>query len=94
MPNFFVVGAQKAGTTSLYYYLDQHPQIYMCPRKEPHFFQGEGSTFRWPGRRLAPVTDLEDYQALFEGVSDEKAVGEASASYLYDPEARSSQSGG
>jgi hypothetical protein len=58
MPNFFVIGAQKAGTTSLYYYLDQHPEVYMSPRKEPHFFQGMRSEFRWPGRRLAPVTDL------------------------------------
>jgi hypothetical protein len=87
MPNFFVIGAQKAGTTSLYYYLDQHPEVYMSPRKEPHFFQGMRSEFRWPGRRLAPVTDLQDYLALFEGVTNEKAIGEASASYLYSPEA-------
>ncbi|RLA93238.1 MAG: hypothetical protein DRG83_21265, partial [Deltaproteobacteria bacterium] len=37
-PNLFVVGAMKAGTTSLYYLLKQHPQIYMSPVKEPHFF--------------------------------------------------------
>ena len=41
LPNFFVVGAPKAGTTSLYHYLDQHPQIYMSPIKEPHFFAAE-----------------------------------------------------
>jgi hypothetical protein len=87
MPNFFVIGAQKAGTTSLYHYLDQHPEVYMSPRKEPHFFQGMRSDFRWPGRRLAPVTDLRDYLALFEGVTDEKAIGEGSASYLYSLEA-------
>ena len=38
MPNFFVVGAAKAGTTSIHYYLDQHPEIYMSPIKEPHYF--------------------------------------------------------
>jgi hypothetical protein len=38
LPNFFVVGAPKAGTTSLYNYLDQHPAIYMSPVKEPAFF--------------------------------------------------------
>jgi hypothetical protein len=38
LPNFFVVGAPKAGTTSLYHYLDQHPAIYMSPVKEPAFF--------------------------------------------------------
>lgn len=41
LPNFFIVGAPKAGTTSLYYYLGQHPQIYVSPIKEPHFFAAE-----------------------------------------------------
>jgi hypothetical protein len=41
VPNFFMVGAPKVGTTSLYHYLDQHPQIYMSPIKEPHFFAPE-----------------------------------------------------
>ncbi len=40
-PNFFIVGAPKAGTTSLYHYLDQHPHIYMSPIKEPCFFAAE-----------------------------------------------------
>jgi hypothetical protein len=40
-PNFFLVGAPKAGTTSLYRYLAQHPQIYMSPIKEPHYFATE-----------------------------------------------------
>ena len=40
-PNFFIAGAPKAGTTSLYYYLDQHPQIYMSPIKEPCYFASE-----------------------------------------------------
>jgi len=37
-PNFFIVGAARCGTTSLYNYLQQHPQVYMSPIKEPHFF--------------------------------------------------------
>lgn len=37
-PNFFIVGAAKAGTSSLWDYLDQHPQIYMSPIKEPNHF--------------------------------------------------------
>src|ERR1022692_2524437 len=40
-PNFFLVGAPKAGTTSLYHYLRQHPQIYMSPIKEPNYFASE-----------------------------------------------------
>jgi Sulfotransferase family len=87
MPNFFIIGAQKAGTTSLYHYLNQHPQVYMSPIKEPHFFEGMQSDYLRPGRKMAPVTDPEDYRALFEAVSGEKAIGEASASYLYSPKA-------
>jgi hypothetical protein len=45
------------------------------------------SEFRRPGRRSVPVRDLAEYQALFDGVSDERAIGEASASYLYSPRA-------
>ena len=41
LPNFFIVGAGKAGTTSLYSYLRQHPQIYMSPVKEPCYFASE-----------------------------------------------------
>jgi hypothetical protein len=59
----------------------------MSPRKEPHFFEIMHSTFRRPGRRSTPVTNLGDYRALSEGVSDEKAIGEASASYLYSSKA-------
>ena len=40
-PNFFIAGTGKAGTTSLYHYLRQHPQIYMSPVKEPCFFAAE-----------------------------------------------------
>ncbi len=38
LPNFFIVGAPKAGSTSLYYYLGQHPDVYMSPIKEPNYF--------------------------------------------------------
>ncbi len=41
LPNFFIVGAPKAGTTSLYHLLTQHPQIYMSPVKEPCYFASE-----------------------------------------------------
>ena len=58
----------------------------MSPRKEPHFFEGMHSDSTGQ-RATLPVTDLADYQALFEGVTDEKAIGEASASYLYSPKA-------
>jgi hypothetical protein len=38
LPDFFIVGAAKSGTTSLYHYLDEHPQVYMSPIKEPNHF--------------------------------------------------------
>jgi hypothetical protein len=41
LPNFFIVGAPKAGTDLLYYQLDQHPQVYMSPLKEPNYFASE-----------------------------------------------------
>ena len=91
MPNFFVVGAAKSGTTSLYQYLSQHPEVYMSPVKEPHFFAFGGERLRFPspgsekGINLKSVTDESKYRALFKGVSGESAVGEASTSYLYYP---------
>jgi hypothetical protein len=86
MPSFLVIGAAKSGTTSLYHYLAQHPDVFMSPVKEPKFFalEGERPSFRGPGDAEADaVTTLEDYRALFEGVNGESAVGEASPLYLY-----------
>jgi hypothetical protein len=93
MPNFLIIGAGKSGTTSLYYYLKQHPQVYMSPVKEPKFFalEGEKLDFRGPsddrGINRTSVTDIEAYRALFRGVTIEKAIGEASSLYLYSPKA-------
>jgi hypothetical protein len=67
LPNFFLVGAPKAGTTSLYHYLDQHPQIYMSPIKEPCFFSLEIRPARFNDdfqRQAAQdMKDLDDYLA-------------------------------
>ncbi|MEQ9621318.1 sulfotransferase [Coleofasciculus chthonoplastes] len=90
MPNFLIIGAAKAGTTSLYSYLNQHPQVYMSPVKEPRFFTPElysiyNNGVRDNGRRTALT--LEQYGQLFQGVSTEIAIGEASTEYLYIPKA-------
>src|SRR5918998_2242905 len=93
MPNFLLIGAMKAGTTAFYQLLDKHPQVYMSPNKEPNFFafEGEKLDFRAPsdieGLNRHAVTEIEEYQALFDGVSGEKAIGEASHWYMYKPEA-------
>lgn len=89
MPNFLIFGAAKAGTTSIYRYLEQHPDILMSSFKEPGFFAFEGEkpilngpgAQKWVDRWV--VTNLEAYQKLFEGYSGEKAIGEASPYYLY-----------
>jgi hypothetical protein len=94
MPNFFIIGAQKAGTTSLYHYLAQHPQVYMSPVKEPCFFNYElnsdgevmGEGFGDPGRRKAPrFSSIEQYRASFQGTKGKTAIGEASPPYIYVP---------
>lgn len=86
-PNFFIVGAPKAGTTSMYSYLAQHPDIFLCPVKEPNHF-ASGSILR---QRLyydaRVVENDEEYLSLFETVTHESAVGEASVSYLFYEEA-------
>jgi hypothetical protein len=83
MPNFFIIGAMKAGTTALYYYLAQHPEVYMSPVKEPNFFCSEVQA----SRDDSSLAHIETYHGLFKDVSDEKAIGEASHCYLYEPEA-------
>lgn len=92
LPNFLIIGAAKAGTTSLWDFLKMHPQVFMpAGIKETHFFAFEGTKpdFRGPGDADAvnrgAVTDLETYEGLFEGGAGYRAVGEASTSYLYHP---------
>jgi Sulfotransferase family len=108
-PNFFIIGAAKAGTTSLYQYLAQHPDIYMSPIKEPNYFSTEinfedvrpevqerikllkidaylkGDMKRTIHRAF--IKNQNQYESLFRFVANQKAIGEASASYLYSPEA-------
>jgi hypothetical protein len=85
-PNFFIVGASRAGTTSLWHYLVEHPQVYMPWRsgaeKEPSHFCDQ--TPRWAGL----YRDRAAYLDLFREVTDAHlAVGEASTPYLVAPEA-------
>ncbi|MFC2114784.1 sulfotransferase [Bacteroidota bacterium] len=56
-PNFFIIGAAKAGTTSLYRYLNQHPGIYFSPVKEPNFFSTDikPESFKSDYRKQTPI---------------------------------------
>ncbi len=90
LPNFLLVGAPKSGTTSLYYYLVDHPQVFMSKLKEPHFFSKpcKKLPFKGPkdetlGSTMYMNLTWEDYINLFRGASKYEAVGEASADYLY-----------
>lgn len=94
LPNFLVIGAPKCGTTSLYHYLKQHPQVFMSIPKEPTFFGNEGTDGLFNGPHdedrayhSRVITNFADYTAIFDYAKDEKALGEASVYYLYLPKA-------
>jgi hypothetical protein len=80
MPNLFIIGAAKAGTTSLHYYLDQHPEIQMSANKEPNYFSGPENGVPYPMGRVAT---LEAYEELFDPAY--RVRGEASVSYANAP---------
>jgi len=87
MPNFLIIGAAKGGTTTLHNVLAQHPEVYMCPVKESGFFWAYGEDVRLQGigaerLRNRLLDDLNRYQKLFDGVTNQTAIGEASVRYL------------
>ena len=82
-PNFFIVGASKAGTTSLYEYLNKIPQVFMSTIKEPNYFI---ETIHPERLFCTVISDKKKYLKLFSDVKDEVAIGEASPFYLIDPE--------
>jgi len=86
LPNFFIVGAAKAGTTSLQHYLNQHPDIFFPNNKENFFFSGlKKNDFKGPRSDYAEVIteNIEEYMGLYEKALGVKAVGEACVAYLY-----------
>jgi hypothetical protein len=82
-PNFFIVGAQKAGTTSLYFYLKEVPQVYMSPIKEPFYFAPHAVH----NSASDIIRDKKEYLKLFEKANGYTAIGEATPIYLWDPDA-------
>lgn len=76
MPNFFIIGAAKSGTSSLHAYLSRHPQILMSVPKETEYFLDMRVYQR----------GCEYYQRCFEGATAmTRAIGEASVNYMIDP---------
>jgi hypothetical protein len=83
LPNFLIIGAAKAGTTTLHAYLRPHPQVFMPARKELRFFAygGSGDDYSYP------VKSLEEYEGYFAEAGDALAIGEATPRYLRTPAA-------
>jgi hypothetical protein len=89
--NFFIAGAAKSGTSSLFHYLNLHPDVYMSSIKEPHYFCHDS----FPDRFTGPgdegfsqnrIRTLEDYTRLFDPGKNVLIRGEGSVYYLYFPE--------
>jgi hypothetical protein len=78
VPDFYIVGAPKCGTTALYSYLKEHPGVFMPDRKELHYFCRD---LQFPAR--SAVRDREEYLGFFGAAPPHAVIGEASASYLY-----------
>lgn len=99
-PDLFIVGAAKSGTSSLAYYISQHPDVEMCQQKEPNYFAlanmdlhrmngpASGDTLY---KRLytGSVTSTVDYLKLFSDLSQNALIAEASVRYLYSDKAAS-----
>ena len=80
LPDLFIVGAPKCGTTAMYIYLKEHPEIFMSEEKELHYF-GSDLKSHWFQR------DLNKYLSHFSACNGGKRVGEASVWYLYSKKA-------
>ena len=75
-PNFFIVGAPKCGTTTLFSWLSEHPNVFMSRVKEPNHFNKD---FNFPKYR-----DKNDYLKLFKDANYQHVcIGEASPYYLF-----------
>lgn len=82
-PNFFIVGAPRSGTTFLHDFLRQIPNVFVPKIKEPSFF---APTINSKKKLTKPIRDEKKYLELFNQVTTEEAIGEASPAYLWDPE--------
>jgi hypothetical protein len=87
VPDFFLVGHAKCGTTAMYRMLDSHPEIFMPLHKETQFLSRAPYERAAISRRREPVRPqtLEAYLALFAAVDPALGAGEASTEYLRTP---------
>ena len=87
--DFFIVGAPKSGTTSLYNYLSQHHSISMSNIKEPNYFSAVDIDNQKLYYKTKLCSDLKNYHSLFNFESKSCLFGEASVSYLFYPDVAS-----
>jgi hypothetical protein len=85
VPDFFVIGHPKCGTTALYAMLKRHPQIYMSDVKEPQFFASDLRVLSGDERSSAGQRTLSEYMALFEAARPDQLVGDASTRHIWSP---------
>ncbi len=87
LPDFFIVGHAKSGTSAMYQMLAAHPQIYMSPVKETWFFAPELRAANRSRENPRHPDRLDVYLALFEGAAADQRAGEATPSYLFSHDA-------
>ena len=88
LPNFLIAGVSRCGTTSLYNYLKQHPEVSFPDLKEPRYFSSYNLKLPQSGpgdfsvdKKL--ITSFSDYKNLYSKVEG-KFVGDASSEYVYN----------
>ena len=83
VPDFFIVGHPKCGTTALYEMLRRHPQVFMPEQKEPRYFSSDLPSPYQPKPSGEPGASYADYLALFRDAAPDQLVGEASTAYIW-----------
>ena len=92
LPDFFIIGAPKAGSTALHSALAHHPGLFLSPVKEPKFFLHDGRPWRQRGPGDAHsarewIWNADHYQGLFAAARPDQLRGESTPFYLWSTEA-------
>ena len=86
-PDFFVIGAYRSGTTSLYRYLRQHPEVFLPLEKEPNFYAVDGNPGASPVLRSRALTTRDAYDRYYADATEHELRGDISPEYLRNPAA-------
>lgn len=87
VPDFFVIGAYRSGTTFLYRALGQHPQVFVPVLKEPNFFAVDGNENATPELLGRSVCEPDEYERLYRDAASSQRCGDVSPEYLRNPAA-------